>query len=399
MRVSLSWLNQLVQVDEGVEDLAERLSMAGFEVEEIDDLRVKAQGVVVGHVQRCEKHPNADKLSVCQVDVGSDQPLQIVCGAPNVRAELPVPVAMVGAVLPAVGLTIKAGELRGVTSEGMICQRARSRERSGWHCRAGSPRGCRSKRERLWRPCWDWMTPFWIWRSRPTAPMGCPWWGLHGGGCAHGSPARCPHRASALVSGFDRDRECCEFQRVALQPHLDRGCGWLPPVGEPQQRLERAGINSVNAIAITNHVMVDRATPHAFDADALEELTENPCCRQLWTAPGTPGRTVHGSRRSGSDPGCACAGGHPSRPADCPRRCDGKQDSGVSASTKRIWLESAMFSPAAVRATHDPWDCAPMRAVVLRRVFRSISPSPVRSERSRCCPSCSIWWSAGAGQW
>ena len=121
MRVSLSWLNQLVQVDEGVEDLAERLSMAGFEVDEIDDLRVKAQGGVVGYVQACGKHPNADKLSVCQVDVGSDQLLQIVCGAPNVRAGLHVPVATVGAVLPAVGLTIKAGELRGVTSEGMIC--------------------------------------------------------------------------------------------------------------------------------------------------------------------------------------------------------------------------------------------------------------------------------------
>ena len=78
----------------------------------------------VGIVSERNAHPNADKLSVCQVDVGSDQPLQIVCGAPNVRAELPVPVAMVGAVLPAVGLTIKAGELRGVTSEGMICSLA-----------------------------------------------------------------------------------------------------------------------------------------------------------------------------------------------------------------------------------------------------------------------------------
>ena len=79
MRVSLSWLNQLVQVDEGVEDLAERLSMAGFEVEDIDDLRGRAQGVVVGYVQRCEKHPNADKLSVCTVDVGAQDPIQIVC--------------------------------------------------------------------------------------------------------------------------------------------------------------------------------------------------------------------------------------------------------------------------------------------------------------------------------
>ena len=120
MRVSLSWLKQLVQVDESVEALEHRLSMAGFEVEEIDDLSAMAQGVVVGHVIEREPHPNADKLSVCKVDVGDSEPLQIVCGAANVRAGIHVPVATVGAVLPAVGLTIKAGELRGVASNGMI---------------------------------------------------------------------------------------------------------------------------------------------------------------------------------------------------------------------------------------------------------------------------------------
>ena len=69
MRVSLSWLKQLVQVDESVEELEHRLSMAGFEVEEIDDLSANAQGVVVGHVIEREPHPNADNLSVCKVDV------------------------------------------------------------------------------------------------------------------------------------------------------------------------------------------------------------------------------------------------------------------------------------------------------------------------------------------
>ncbi|WP_392345330.1 YtpR family tRNA-binding protein, partial [Parasynechococcus sp.] len=121
MRVSLSWLKQLVQVDESVEALENRLSMAGFEVEEIDDLSAKAQGVVVGHVLEREQHSNADKLSVCKVDIGATEPVQIVCGAANVRAGIHVPVATVGAVLPAVGLTIKAGELRGVASNGMIC--------------------------------------------------------------------------------------------------------------------------------------------------------------------------------------------------------------------------------------------------------------------------------------
>ena len=124
MRVSLSWLQDLVRVEEPAEHLGERLSMAGFEVEEIEDLSLLAQGVVVGHVLEREKHPDADKLSVCKVDVGAEAPLQIVCGASNVRAGIHVPVAMVGAVLPAVGLTIKSGQLRGVASEGMICSLA-----------------------------------------------------------------------------------------------------------------------------------------------------------------------------------------------------------------------------------------------------------------------------------
>ena len=111
-------------MEEPAEQLAERLSMAGFEVDALDDLTRLAQGVVVGHVLEREKHPDADKLSVCKVDVGAENPLQIVCGASNVRAGIHVPVATVGAVLPAVGLTIKSGQLRGVASEGMICSLA-----------------------------------------------------------------------------------------------------------------------------------------------------------------------------------------------------------------------------------------------------------------------------------
>ena len=92
MLVSLSWLKELVQVDDAVDDLAERLSMAGFEVENVDDLSAQSKGVVVGHVLTRDKHPNADKLSVCRVDIGAEEPIQIVCGAPNVRAGIHVPV-------------------------------------------------------------------------------------------------------------------------------------------------------------------------------------------------------------------------------------------------------------------------------------------------------------------
>jgi hypothetical protein len=121
MRVSLQWLRELVQVEPEQLDpqhLAERLSIAGFEVEAIEDLAARARGVVVGYVAAREPHPDADKLSVCQVQVGGGEPLQIVCGAANVRAGIHVPVALVGSTLPAVGLTIKPAELRGVASSG-----------------------------------------------------------------------------------------------------------------------------------------------------------------------------------------------------------------------------------------------------------------------------------------
>lgn len=125
MRVSLQWLRELVSCDEPVQELAERLSIAGFEVEAIDDLASQAEGVVVGYVEDRQPHPDADRLSVCQLRVsppGSDQPLlQVVCGAANVRAGIHVPVALVGAHLSAVDLTIQASELRGVASTGMIC--------------------------------------------------------------------------------------------------------------------------------------------------------------------------------------------------------------------------------------------------------------------------------------
>ena len=124
MRVSLQWLKELVIAPQEALDptsLAERLSVAGFEVEQIDDLASQVAGVVVGFVTDRQAHPDATKLSVCQVDVGAASPLQIVCGAANVRAGIHVPVALVGATLPAVNLTIKPAELRGIASSGMIC--------------------------------------------------------------------------------------------------------------------------------------------------------------------------------------------------------------------------------------------------------------------------------------
>ena len=121
MRVSLNWLQELVDIKMSPEELGRVLTIAGFELEELIDLRSQADGVVVGKVLERSQHPNADKLSVCKVDIGADEPLDIVCGASNVRADIFVPVATVGTYLPAIDLKLKPTKLRGEPSEGMIC--------------------------------------------------------------------------------------------------------------------------------------------------------------------------------------------------------------------------------------------------------------------------------------
>jgi phenylalanyl-tRNA synthetase beta chain len=121
MRVSLNWLQELVDINMSPEELGRVLTIAGFELEELIDLRANADGVVVGKVIERSQHPNADKLSVCKVDIGADELLNIVCGASNVRADIFVPVATVGTYLPAIDLKLKPTKLRGEPSQGMIC--------------------------------------------------------------------------------------------------------------------------------------------------------------------------------------------------------------------------------------------------------------------------------------
>jgi phenylalanyl-tRNA synthetase beta chain len=121
MRVSLNWLQELVDLHLTPEELGQVLTIAGFELEELIDLRANADGVVVGKVIERSPHPNADKLSVCKVDIGTSEPLSIVCGASNVRADIFVPVATVGTYLPAIDLKLKPTKLRGEPSAGMIC--------------------------------------------------------------------------------------------------------------------------------------------------------------------------------------------------------------------------------------------------------------------------------------
>ena len=119
MIVTKSWLNEWIDLaDIPTDTIAKTFNSIGLEVDKIDEFRVPSK-IVFGRVLECEKHPDADKLNICQVDIGSSV-RQIVCGASNVRAGLDVVVATIGAVMPS-GMAIKPVKLRGVDSEGMIC--------------------------------------------------------------------------------------------------------------------------------------------------------------------------------------------------------------------------------------------------------------------------------------
>ncbi|AMO94598.1 phenylalanine--tRNA ligase, beta subunit [Collimonas fungivorans] len=125
MQFSESWLRSMVDPKMTSDELSHLLTMSGLEVEEVEPVAPPFTNIVVGLVVETAKHPNADRLNVCQVDVGTGTMLNIVCGAPNVRPGLKVPCAMVGAILPpgADGkpFEIKLGQLRGVESQGMLC--------------------------------------------------------------------------------------------------------------------------------------------------------------------------------------------------------------------------------------------------------------------------------------
>ncbi len=124
MKISEQWLRQWVNPNNSSEQLAEQLTMAGLEIDDRFAVARAFSGVVVGEVISVEQHPDADKLRVTQVNIGAAEPLQIVCGAPNVTVGMKAPVATVGAVLPSddtKGFKIKNGKLRGVDSNGMLC--------------------------------------------------------------------------------------------------------------------------------------------------------------------------------------------------------------------------------------------------------------------------------------
>ena len=361
MRVSLQWLRELVQLEPEALDperLAERLSIAGFEVEAVEDLAARAAGVVVGLVEARDPHPAADKLSVCRVRVGAAEPLQIVCGAANVRAGIHVPVAPVGTTLPAVNLTIKPAELRGVASNGMICSLQELGLPGGVDGIAilddllekvppvGAPIGPALGLD-------DQVLELAITANRPD--------GLSMRGIAREVAALCggQTRFPATASSIEAAQLCTDpenqrrieagglFSITALS-HLTVGPSpaWL------QQRLEKAGLRPINNVVdITNLVMLETGQPlHAFDRDRLERALGAPA------DPAAIGvrqadhqerlHTLDGVERTLEPEALVVTLAN--RPIALAGVIGGLEESVTSATTS-IWLEAAVFEPQAVR--------------------------------------------------
>ena len=363
MRVSLQWLKELVACETPVAELAERLSIAGFEVEGIEDLAANAAGVVVGLVTDRQPHPNADKLSVCTVDVGAESTLQIVCGAANARAGLHVPVALVGAHLPAVDLTIKPAELRGVASSGMICSLQELGLASGSAGIAvlddllervpalGTPVAAALGLD-------DQVLELAITANRPD--------GLSMQGIARevaaltGAPLRlgsspAPIAAQPLGIGA-ADQQAIEagglFSLTALRGvRVEPSPPWL------QRRLERAGLRPINNVVdITNLVMLETGQPlHAFDSDRLAGLDpagvpgDGPQPQRIGLRAASDAERftgLDGAQHSlSSDALVVTYAGQ----AVALAGVMGGANSCVEEQSSAIWLEAAVFAPQTVR--------------------------------------------------
>ena len=360
MRVSLQWLKELVQADAealAAPMLAERLSVAGFEVESIDDLSDQTQGVVVGFVRERKPHPDADKLSVCQVEINAAQPLQIVCGAANVRAGIHVPVALVGATLPAVNLTIKAAELRGVASSGMIC----SLSELGL---AESSDGIAILDDVL-----DQVPPV----GTPVAAS----FGLDDTVLELAITANRPdglsmvgiaREVAALVDGSTRlpVAPAIASQPLNVDVHQQqamekgglfsltelKGVQIGPSPRWLQQRLTKAGLRSINTVVdITNLVMLETGQPlHAFDRDRLASLgggLADPAA--IGVRQGRDGEdftSLDGETRRLNDDALVVTYGD--QPIALAGVMGGLAEA-VTDATTTIWLEAAVFAPQAVR--------------------------------------------------
>lgn len=368
MTISYKWLQQFIELKENPEQVGRMLTSTGLEVEGIE--RIEAikgglEGVVIGTVLTCERHPDADKLSLTTVDVGTDTPLNIVCGAPNVAAGQRVVVALVGATLhPTNGepFTIKKAKIRGAASEGMICAED---EIGLGHSHAGImvlttdvANGTPAAQFFKLEP--DYQIEIGLTPNRIDAASH---WGVARDLHALTGRALCLPTVDAFqVDETRKVSQTAPADRLQVYVEAPEACPRYAgvtisglSVGESpewlKQRLLSIGLTPINNVVdVTNFVCHDLGQPlHAFDADQIDGGTV-----VVKTLPeGTPFVTLDGQERKLKATDLMICNGNvdPATAGMCIAGVFGGRKSGVNEQTTRIFLESAHFSAASIRQT------------------------------------------------
>jgi phenylalanyl-tRNA synthetase beta chain len=342
MQFSESWLRSLCNPALSNEELCHLLTMAGLEVEENEPVAPEFAGVVVAHVLSVEKHPDADKLKLCSVDVGEAAPLQIVCGAPNVAAGMKVPCARVGATLP--GIEIKKAKVRGIESHGMLCSARElglSEDHAGLLPLAADAIVGEDIRKHLDlddRKITIKLTPN---RADCLSLLGV----ARELSALTGVPLNVPaiNPAAAVI---DDQRAI----RLDAPASCSRYCGRIirgvianaPTPEWMKRRIERSGIRSISFLVdVTNYVMLEIGQPlHAFDdaelAGAIHVRLPTPgekllLLNEQTVVPGPDTALIADDEKP-----LAMAG------------IMGGEHSGITNTTRDLFLESAFFPPAAI---------------------------------------------------
>lgn len=339
------WLRQYVNPQLNTEELADALTMHGLEVEEVTTVAPPFTGVVVAKVLTCRDHENSDHLHVCEVDAGTGEVLQIVCGAPNVRAGIKVACAMIGAVLPG-DFRIKKSKLRGVVSMGMLCSQRElgiTEEHNGiWILPDDAPIGVDIREYaklddarielKLTPNRGDALSLIGVARDLHAvtgAPLTLP-----------DMPAVASTCECKLPVRIEAPELCGRFSSRII-----RGLNTAAPTPEwMKSRLERAGQRSISALVdISNYVMLELGRPtHFYDLDKIESdhLTVR------WAREGEQTTTLNG-REIALDPyfGVICDGDRP----ECLAGIMGGERTAISDTTKDIFIEAAFWHQTAIQ--------------------------------------------------
>jgi len=343
MKFSENWLRELVDVQADRTQLAHALTMAGLEVEELTPLGEGLDGVVVAEIVGAEKHPEADRLQVCKVDAGQGAPLQIVCGAPNARVGIKVPLATVGATLPG-GIAIKAAKLRGVESFGMLCSAKElgiDADASGLlELPVDAPVG---------KPLADYLglpDASIELKLTPNRPDCLGLYGLaHDVAALFGSRVKTGEQVPAPVTSEARRGIRLEAGKDAPR-YLGRVVEGIDATARTPlwlaERLRRAGLRPISAVVdVTNYVMLELGQPmHAFDNDKLEG---DVVVRHAHA--GETLKLLDGSEAT-LDTGFVLIADE--KKALAVAGVMGGFDSRVTDATRNIFFEAAHFAPAAI---------------------------------------------------